>query len=993
MKKRTAALILWAILCNYSSIAQNLSESCNLAVQCYDTGDPADYTVISSPSGLPVLLSQLITNHTVLPHIDPFANIDAQHIPQRLEISSPVIINVPYTFAPGSELVFTTIAARLEIESDLSVFSSHIHGCEVLWKGLVVKGNGKLLAYDNCIEDAESAIRLRDGSAFEIKGNVFSRNAFSIFGGRENIFDVQEAYITPIGVGISGNDFNGADDLIVPFGGFVKPLNAIRLHSVAQITIGGGEDNNIIHDFAHSNPNTLSPLQSLFSFNTNLTVQKTKFHNIGYALNTGGYAIYSYCEGTNKQLNVYGLGKNNVDPTFLNCEIGIFSQSNILTVQDCFFNFGSQHIIVWITPFPHQFNISENRFKAFETSAFACVASRYNQCRIFNNLFDDDVNASDYHDDPGLPSGTQRCQKYAIISSGLAGQGPPIVGVDLLEIFGNTFTDLQKPPFADNLSGGYSLALYSVNYIAEVHDNVFSQQHTGPFKHFYKGVYLETSNNNKVSDNTFSGVANYSDPINEIFESLSGIHAFESRNNAIRCNYFYNIKEGVRFHGGCDGTVLQKNSFANHNKGVFLLTAATRIGVQDKRSNIWPGVSGLPDFEAFHGENPSIFQVALSRFFIQYFESPTSAYWANPRSHQGWFVPAGGATPDPEVVSPYLCSEEPEVQITKSEEMYLEGAFPVHKGYAEMNWEVALNLYERLFYRPELRPTGSAEAVFFDNESSSNLGYLHNAMRQFAQVNAVPFGIAHDWDYNQNQVADVLSQLKANGDAMATASTESEKIQLVNERLSLNDQLQTLNAIKQDLVTTFLTGRQSRINQLNVFLSSIVPNAAYESNLKVVLTVLSEALSANEQTNFTQQQKNSLEAVANQCRYSGGLGVVLARSALKKSPFDYNDEALCPGGDEVSGGSGERSQIYQTIDITISPNPVHDFVQVAFSGTFNDGTLFFQDLTGRSILVEHLGQNNQARMLDLSRLPIGTYLVRAVLDGQKTSVKMLFKTN
>jgi len=980
-------LLVMSLLVQNTSVAQ---PSCDYPVQCYDTGDPNDYTIISGPFGLEAKISWLILNNIILPHIDPFNQHDAQHIAQRWEIRSPINIDVPYTFAEGSELVFATPSGRVQVNSDLTVNSSHLHGCEELWNGLNVEENGKLIAYDNCIEDAVVAIRLFSGAEFEIKENSFKRNAFSIFGGRENILDHQEAFITPVGAGISGNDISGADDLIEPFDGFLRPYNAIRLHSVAEITIGGGDEINIIHDFAHSNPNTLSPVQALFAFNSNLSVQKTRFYNIGYELNSGGYALYSYNEGTQKQLNIFGLGKNNTIPTFQDCQTGIFSGSNDLTVQNCFFDFGSQHVKVDFTDFPHRFDVSENRFKSYETSALSCPASQYIECNIYNNVFEDDVISLDYHDDPFLPPGTPRCQKYSIIASGLVGQGPPQPGLDHLGIFGNTFNEIQKPPAADNLSGGYGLALYNMKHIGEVHDNTFNQQHVGSAKHFYKGIYLYQSSNNKIFDNTLFGVADYAGPINNDFESLSGISAWEATNNTIKCNHLYNLKEGIRFHNNCDGTILRDNSFSNHNTGLLMLNGATRIGVQDKRKNIWPGISGLPDSEAFFGGNPLPAFVNLSRFNIQYFETPISTYWANPRSHQGWFVPASGATNDPNELPQYLCEEESEGK-TRSEELYLQGIFPVYKGYVEMNWEVAFGLYDRLFYHPELRAIGSPEATFFAAQTTTNLGKLHNALQQYAQVSAIPNNIIQGWDNNYTQISGVLAQMKVNHDAMAEATTQTQKDQLSTELQGLNNQLQSLNLTKHSLEATHLAERQNKLIQLDAYLSSITPNTVYELNLKTVLTVLKEYLAVNTQGVFTAQQMVSLESVADQCRFSGGYGVVFARATLKKSPQDYNDEAMCPGGSGVGGGGEERSQLLKNGEITLSPNPVSDHLQITLPGSFENGTLYLYDFMGRPIHEEKIDPDIQTVALDIGNLPLGTYTVQVILDGHKMPSKPFVK--
>jgi len=856
----------------------------------------------------------------------------------------------------------------------------------LIWDGIYVRSGAKLTAWQNCIEDGYLAIRLYDESVFEIFQNTFHRNFVAIFGGRHTPSEPL-ANLYPYGVGISDNDISGADLLLQNVANSNRPVGGIAIQRAAELFIGG-QGVNEIHDFStalNPSPFVFPPhARGISSANSNLTVTQTRFYNIGYQTPTaGGTAIDSYNTFTQNNLTVFGLGKESGIPTFQACETGILSQDNYLTLNSCYFDFGNQHVKLYFPYFPHRFDISQNRFKSFEALGIAANKGSFIRCNIYENLFEDDINSLYYEGSPNSSPGLFNT-KHSIIAASYASQLNPGPNY-YLKIFNNQFNELQKPGGTDDLSGGYGVSLYNMRAIGKVYDNAFSQQHNATARHFYKGVYLHNSKENQVRDNTFSGVANYVNPVNN-GEGLSGISVYEAAFNTIRCNNLYNLQEGMRFEGfNCDGTTLFANQFSGHNTGLLLRTPATRVGQQTKRYNTWPGASALPDREAFFAGNPSDQLLELSRFRIEYLESPSSRFWANPRTPQAWFQPTMDATEEEPPINVDYCFEIlEEKQLTRSEELLLSGAFPVHDGYAELAWEAAFGLYDRLWYDAELRPAESPAATFFAAQANTNLSKLHNALIQYGSVDMMPAGISEQWEDTQTQLDGLFAQLRSKHQGMAIAETIAEKDQLLAELISLNAQLNSLQSTKENLSATFLSERQNKLAQLFTHLSGISPNTVYESNLKTVVTILTEALANNSGETFDENQTASLKAIADQCRYSGGYGVVLARTALNKAPHLFDDAALCTGG---LGPRGDVKKVWATaypdIQVTLYPNPAGNAIQVQIPEGVSAGELRLNNAMGARVRTMPVPEGATIISLDLSGLPAGIYLLEATLDGRR----------
>jgi len=98
--------------------------TCNFPISCYDTGNPGDYQVIDDPNMESVKVSDLLA----MPNPVLLDQNSAIFQPQRVEIRVSLEIDIPYTFAPGSELVFSRNIAGMEVTSDLTITQTHLHG-------------------------------------------------------------------------------------------------------------------------------------------------------------------------------------------------------------------------------------------------------------------------------------------------------------------------------------------------------------------------------------------------------------------------------------------------------------------------------------------------------------------------------------------------------------------------------------------------------------------------------------------------------------------------------------------------------------------------------------------------------------------------------------------------------------------------------------------------------------------------------------------------
>ncbi|HND87083.1 MAG TPA: T9SS type A sorting domain-containing protein [Saprospiraceae bacterium] len=472
---------------------------------------------------------------------------------------------------------------------------------------------------------------------------------------------------------------------------------------------------------------------------------------------------------------------------------------------------------------------------------------------------------------------------------------------------------------------------------------------------------------------------------------MAAIDLYESGNNTIRCNHLSNVRDGLRFTGlACDGSFIWGNSMTGHNQGLLLRGAqsATVVGQQPKRWNTWPG--GALAWEANNDNN--LFLWSLSKFEVQFPETPGNIYWPQPRNPaMGWFSQVS----DPGTIEDYCARGGTDEKIlTTADELVLTEQYPAYKGYAATQWEAAYMLYDRLYHLPALRTPGSASEAFYSAQSSTNIGKLHSAIEQYGALSALPSSIESSLQVNYDQSTGILEQMSDKHEAMAIAASAAQQQQILQELQALGTQLQALSATKAALSATHLSERSSKISALQAYLSTIATSTVPEQNLKSVLSVLTEAMATQAGDTYTPTQIATLNAIADQCRYAGGYGVVLARVALRRQLASYNDEAMCPPVGGAQGGGEDRNQISNgsSMTFTLTPNPTAGTLQVAWGDAdFSQGQLQIWDMLGTRVRSSTLQSGTTTTALDLTGLPDGHYMIEMIMDNQRWPVQHFVK--
>lgn len=186
----------------------------------------------------------------------------------------------------------------------------------------------------------------------------------------------------------------------------------------------------------------------------------------------------------------------------------------------------------------------------------------------------------------------------------------------------------------------------------------------------------------------------------------------------------------------------------------------------------------------------------------------------------------------------------------------------------------------------------------------------------------------------------------------------------------------------------------NKIAALQSHLAAITPGSVPEQNLKSVLSVLTDVIAANAGDVYTASQTSTLEGIADQCRYAGGYGVVLARIALKKNLAAYDNEAMCPPVGGAQGGSEDRSQDGNSAytNLILSPNPAANTLRVSLpDAAFSKGELQVWNTLGIPVRTLTLQPGNNIAVLDLSGLPDGNYMVEVIMDNQRLPVQHFVK--
>jgi hypothetical protein len=132
--------------------------------------------------------------------------------------------------------------------------------------------------------------------------------------------------------------------------------------------------------------------------------------------------------------------------------------------------------------------------------------------------------------------------------------------------------------------------------------------------------------------------------------------------------------------------------------------------------------------------------------------------------------------------------------------------------------------------------------------------------------------------------------------------------------------------------------------------------------------------------------KYSLQSIAQQCPFSGGRSVYVARTILHEYYTDmiYNDEDICSA-EGLMRKKNENKQVLSN-KLLISPNPANEIVNILY---FNDKNpivkTILYSMEGEILLIQ-----NNSLPLNIKDLSPGLYLVNTLVkDGSVFTDKLI----
>lgn len=850
---------------------------------------------------------------------------------QKIIVKSFIRFDINYVFAANSEIILLP-GAQIFVDARLNMDDVTIKGCDGAWLNIDVSSTGLLIISNSDISNSCEGIILRSGARASITDNIFTNNYTCI---------QATGNVVLFGEGIAHNTFDGTLNTYTN----CSPANpiAIRLYNMRYIRIGDQAQVGL--------SNTIKGYyQGIRATNTNVDIVNTTFSQgapswtaVFLTSNTGIYTA-----------NIIGRGKYATSPTFVqDYDVAIFSENYNLTVKNARFRTSSNTIQISAGTLPTKIDIHENRFENYVTNAIFTQNCTFSKLNIKNNDFFDENPAE------GEYSSAIRWNNNYLTS-------------DLVKpnIELNYFYDNVKPgsnPFSLKYQTYEVWATNPKNLV--IHDNNFIQNYQSSIPHEFKGVYLTGKDHNEISNNTFS--TSFGAMSSNSFNwGYRGIDIDNSSNNLISCNYFTGFNHGSYYTGNCDHADIKNNITSSNIRGLYLFPGSV-VGQQFEKQNLWPGNLANDVAEAQFDGNPAQGALTSSQFKVNSSDL-SSDYWPTPvLPNTGWFIPSGNE-PGPQtgcVISAAAAKSERERQA-------ITGEFQAYKGYPASTWEARLNAFGTLAAHSESLINGSADAQFYNANTSGNIGNLYRAQQSWDAIMQFNTSFESSWTSNQTAIAQKLSDIAAQTDLMENTITEADQLQIAQTIASLQTDLEALQSTNQSYSTQYRSDVTSRANTLLSDLGQISTTDVWETNLKTVLTLsVQRLLSSSEPWSST--QLSTLQAVADQCRHAGGAGVVLARTAI--GAFNYNDEAMCPGENYASGQGSDRSNTAIQLQAMLTPNPATDLCRISFERPVS-GSLFVQNGQGQVVQTLQIKEENSLD-LDTRKLATGLYTIR-IKDAQ-----------
>jgi hypothetical protein len=267
-----------------------------------------------------------------------------------------------------------------------------------------------------------------------------------------------------------------------------------------------------------------------------------------------------------------------------------------------------------------------------------------------------------------------------------------------------------------------------------------------------------------------------------------------------------------------------------------------------------------------------------------------------------------------------------------------------------------------------------AGQIFLNSETQTSIGKLYAVKNTIANANIEKTGFLNTIRNFNQQILDKKSELEQIENLL------SEQLTDVALKMQRSLKLAEIKTVEQQLEQTSANMKNAWNTALNTALSlnnSVLALEIYEQNEKNVNQIWLNSVAKDVEINATQQAQ--LYNVANQCPYSGGEAVFIARAIYQNSNENtsFDDVQLCA----TAGARAMPNKAETLAEIVVFPNPADAVLQILNPKNANYDTFEIVNTLGQVITQATLTNNT----IDVSSYQEGIYVCKMLKDNKVLS--------
>jgi hypothetical protein len=473
--------------------------------------------------------------------------------------------------------------------------------------------------------------------------------------------------------------------------------------------------------------------------------------------------------------------------------------------------------------------------------------------------------------------------------------------------------------------------------------------------------------------------------------SAFGISAYETRNSTYSCNSANNLRVGLQYSGDCFYSDVQNNIMIDDYQGLKLgQQFNTQIGYQPNRQNRWYGTNTYTGGYEAIAESP-LPAASHSKFYVP--QATSSDFWPDPYTPTDWFANQNAPTlgfPDRLKCLDTIYGHEPHGpgdvgiggNLVEIDDDMIAGIYYPDSIYgASMIRDTEFQLYDKMVNYPDLITSSSASEAWFDSMEVSNLGIIYSVDQMVRNLGTLVGTDESTFNNFQDSIELIEAYIQHLHDGIHNETNSTVKDSLIAIRIGATSDLSDLNSRSLDFYEVWQADRMSDAADVLGDITGISPLNTWESNFAILLRIQLESIINQTWPDLSTNQMDSLESVAEQCRYLGGISVVRARGiTMGLAGFDVDEDNYC----DPRSTSNVNQVVEQALPLEIFPNPANTSVNVMLPKEVGSFRLVVRDMLGKKYHDFYIQGNGDATFpIYLDQLSSGMYSIQLFSPDSK----------